>query len=208
LQEVRVRFELRYPKLRVEARGQVVWSTFSGQCGIKFLDLAPTRSREIQDWIFGNLLEQASMHAEHAMFAAPALRQSPRIEEDGLLVSPTPVRVIDLPAGAATIQNRTAELGSSRDSVTLDWLYQPFSGARLVWAVNGLALLAGLLLFAVIFLSVTHEPPSWPVILAAAALVPGMYWGFFRFFGGCSLGTRLARLTEQHDEEESAARFR
>src|SRR5450631_930394 len=38
-QQVRVRFELRYPRLRVEARGEVAWSTFSGECGIRFLDL-------------------------------------------------------------------------------------------------------------------------------------------------------------------------
>jgi hypothetical protein len=50
-QEVRVRFELRYPKLRVEARGQVIWSTFSGQCGIRFLDLSPATGRQIQEWI-------------------------------------------------------------------------------------------------------------------------------------------------------------
>src|SRR5512141_1860528 len=42
LQEVRIRFELRHPKLRVEARGQVMWSTFSGQCGIRFIELSPT----------------------------------------------------------------------------------------------------------------------------------------------------------------------
>ena len=210
LQEVRVRFELRYPKLRVEARGQVVWSTFSGQCGIRFLDLAPATSREIQEWIFGNLLEQAALHSEHGMFAATALRQSARLEEDGLLVSPTPVTVIDLPAvSEPTNRNLTAEFASTHDTAALDWLSQPLSGAVLIWAVNGLALLAGLLLFALVFLSVTHEPPTWRVILAAATLVPGMYWGFFHLFGGCTLGKRLARLMDNDDEEEAAgARFR
>lgn len=210
LQELRVRFELRYPKLRVEARGHVVWSTFSGQCGIRFLDLDPALGRHIQEWIFGNLLEQAAMHAEHAMFPVPALGESACVEEDGLLVSPTPVRVIDLPPlSEAGRRSLAAEVSSSRDSAALDWLFPPVSGAALIWAVNGLALVAGLLLFAVIFLSVTHESPTWPVILAAATLVPGMYWGFFRVFGGTSLGTRLARLTENEDQEEAAgARFR
>ena len=58
-QQLRVRFELRYPRLRIETRGEVVWSTFSGQCGIRFLDLPPRLHRQIDEWIFGNLLEGA-----------------------------------------------------------------------------------------------------------------------------------------------------
>lgn len=210
LQELRVRFELRNPKLRVEARGQVVWSTTSGQCGIRFLDLSPTTVREIQGWIFGKLLESAAMHSGHGMFAAPGLRPSARIEEDGLLVSPTPVRVIDFPL-QSQLENESlpARLASTEDRSLLDWLYQPLSGAGLIWAVNGLAMLAALLLFAVVFLSVTHEPPTWAVIFAATAAVPGMYWGFFYLFGGCSLGTRLARLADHEEEQDVAgARFR
>jgi len=68
---------------------------------------------------------------------------------------------------------------------------------------------AGLLLFAVIFLSVTHETPSWSVLTTLTLLVPALYWGFFQVFGGCSLGTRLARLTDCDDEQEPVgARFR
>jgi hypothetical protein len=40
-QQLRVRFELRYPRLQVETRAEVVWATFSGQCGIRFLDMPP-----------------------------------------------------------------------------------------------------------------------------------------------------------------------
>jgi len=75
--------------------------------------------------------------------------------------------------------------------------------------VNALAVAAGLLLFAVIFLSVTHETPTWPVLATLALLVPALYWGFFHIFGGRSLGTRLARLTDCDNEQEPvAARFR
>jgi hypothetical protein len=209
MQEVRVRFELRYPKLRVEARGQVMWSTFSGQCGIRFVDLPPTLSRDIQQWIFGDLLEAAALHS-HAMFALPGLRQSSPIEEDGLLTSATPVKVIDLPplpdqAGNSSLQDLVAE----ENHTALDWLLQPLSVSGLAWAVNALAVAAGLLLFAVIFLSVTHETPTWPVLATLALLVPALYWGFFHIFGGRSLGTRLARLTDCDNEQEPvAARFR
>ncbi len=210
MQEVRVRFELRYPKLRVEARGQVVWSTSSGQCGIRFVDLAPTLSCDIQQWIFGDLLEAAALHSNRAMFALPELRESSPIEEDGLLTSATPVKVIDLPRLPDHVENSSPQdLVDVDTPAALDWLLQPLSASGLAWALNALAMAAGLLLFAVIFLSVTHETPSWSVLATLALLVPALYWGFFHVFGGCSLGTRLARLTACDEEQEPAgARFR
>lgn len=210
-QELRVRFELRHPKVQVEARGQVMWSTVSGQCGIRFLDLSARTSRQIQEWIFGNLLEAAAQHAERAMFGA-SRREFPAIEEDGLIVSAAPVTVIDLPVDAEPLERSSPlSVGSEDQPARLEWLSQPLSGARLSWTVNALAVFAGLLLFALVFLSVAHEVPSWPVVLAGAAVVPLMYWGFFQMFGGASLGARLARLagSELDDEEELAgARFR
>lgn len=210
LQEVRIRFELRYPKLRVEARGQVMWSTVSGQCGIRFIDLPPTLIRDIQQWIFGDLLEAAALHSSRAMFALPGLRESSPIEEDGLLTSATPVKVIGLPPPPDHAEKSSLQdLLDEETPAALDWLLHPLSASGLAWAVNALAMAAGLLLFAVIFLSVTHETPSWSVLITLSLLVPALYWGFFQIFGGCSLGTRLARLTDCDDEQESlSARFR
>src|ERR1700720_845384 len=48
-QRVRLRFELRFPRLRVETRGEVVWSTSTGQCGVRFLDLPPRMVRQINE---------------------------------------------------------------------------------------------------------------------------------------------------------------
>ena len=45
-QQVRVRFELRFPRLRIESIGEVMWANSSGQCGIRFMDLAPRTIRE------------------------------------------------------------------------------------------------------------------------------------------------------------------
>ena len=210
MQEVRVRFELRYPKLRVEARGQVMWSTVSGQCGIRFIDLPPTLSRDIQQWIFGDLLEFAALHSNRAMFALPGLGESAPIEEDGLLTSATPIKVIDLPCPPNQAEKSSLQdLLDAENPAALDCLLQPLSASGLAWALNALAIAAGLLLFAVIFLSVTHETPSWSVLTTLTLLVPALYWGFFHVFGGCSLGTRLARLTDCDDEEEPVgARFR
>src|SRR5215831_8647365 len=92
-QQLRVRFELRYPRVRVETRGEVMWATPSGQCGIRFLDMPTKMTRQINEWIFGDLLEGASVHPERAgeIFGAPVER------EDGLVISAAPRNVIELP---------------------------------------------------------------------------------------------------------------
>jgi hypothetical protein len=194
-QQMRVRFELRYPRLRVETRGEVIWATFSGQCGIRFLDMSPRLARQIDEWIFGNLLESA-----------------PPIENDGLMMSAAPVKVIELPHRPEPVRhNKDAEIPEPV-AEDLDWLSQPLSGRSLAWTVNSLAVVAGLLLFALIFLSVTHERPRWPLATTggAAILVAALYWGFFKVFGGPSPGARLARLAGYYveEEEEASTRFR
>jgi CHASE2 domain-containing sensor protein len=101
----------------------------------------------------------------------------------------------------------------SRASAELDWLSQALSGRGLVWTINTLVIVSALLLFAVVFLSVTGELPRWPLATASAAatFVAGLYWGFFRLFGKSSPGERLARLAGWNlaeDTEEYDARFR
>jgi hypothetical protein len=227
-EQMQVRFELRNPRLRVEARGEVVWSTFSGQCGIRFVDLSPQMSHQLKQWIFGDLLDRISTHAEREelTFAEPALSlvdeahedSAPEAEgEDGLIISANARKVIELPAPPEAAEDPILSHREVRElpeeaAVPLDWLSQPLSGRGLVWTINVLVVLAGLLLFALIFLSVAGEAPPWPfaVIGGTACLVTVMYWGFFQMFGGSSLGTRLARLVEgdPDDEESVSVRFR
>ncbi len=243
-QQLRVHFELRYPRLRVETRGEVMWATPSGQCGIRFLDLPPRMVRQINEWIFGNLLESSSPQVERAgsMFGAPGLAESrfphsrlaqfgfaaagsaalspvpdaPEVD-DGLLISPAPLKVIELqtrpepPEPVALLDDVAGT--SSQASVALDWLSQPLSGRGLAWTINALVVVAALLLFGLVFLSVIREPPKWPLAVAAGAaiFVAVFYWGFFQAFGGASLGARLARLAgcdAGEDEEDRDARFR
>ena len=231
-QQLRLRFELRRPRVRIETRGEVMWSTSSGQCGIRFLDLPSGVIRQINEWVFGDLLEGASVHLEKIgpVFIEPDVRPerdgalvSGALQDDGLLISPAPVKVIELPT------ELTKQLPTPRDPVTAlmdeaaqavgkqalawDWLSQPLSGRGLAWAINALVVVAAWLLFTLVFLSVTHEAPRWPIsmIVAGACTVGAMYWAFFRTFGGSSLGARLARLAasdEEDDEEERDARFR
>ena len=213
-QQLRVRFELRYPRLRVETRGEVMWATFSGQCGIRFLDLPHRTERQINQWILGDLLEGGALHAGEAdsMFSSSALEidslgsaaVAEAEKQDGLLVSSAPVNVIAMP--------ESAPAGAAEIDAEPEWLLPPISGRGLAWTINALAAFAGMLLFALVFLSVTREAPRWPWAMAAgdAMLVVFLYWGFFKLFGGASLGTRLARLAEsnQEDEEVRATRFR
>ena len=146
-QQLRVRFELRYPRLRVEARAEVVWATFSGQCGLRFLDLPPEITRQLNTWIFGDLLEEVSLRLDpcDSIFSIPAFetaklpRSSPAnghatnvaTVDDGLLVSPAPVKVIELPprmemSSVETVAERFPRLSQAVSS-QLDWLSQPLS---------------------------------------------------------------------------------
>jgi hypothetical protein len=81
--------------------------------------------------------------------------------------------------------------------------------------VDSLVVTAALLLFAVIFLSVAHELPEWPLTLGAAvvaaAFVATAYWSLFAVFGGQSLGARLVgadSATEKTEERDGTDRFR
>lgn len=215
-QQLRVRFELRYPRLRVEARGEVTWATLSGQCGIRFLDLSPRMTRQINEWIFANLLEGIALHAEPVGSIFSASTAFPEME-DGLMVSAAPLKVIELPMRPGSVEpdrvrDDTSEY-SREKRAELDWLSQPLSGRSLVWTINTLVVVAALLLFALVFLSVTREPPRWPLAMVGGAtvFVVAFYWGFFQLFGGSSPGARLARLTGcdlEDDEEARGVRFR
>lgn len=224
-QQVRVRFELQ-PRLRVETQGEVLWATRSGQCGIRFLDLSPKMARRIDQWIFGNLLEEASLHSERAgfLFTRPQFAGLPSAwpvtdapnEDDGLMVSAAPVNVIQLPMRIDRLEPAQAHGAAAEITPQVlngfDWLSQPLSGRGLIWTINTLVIVAALLLFAVVFLSITGEPPRWPLATAGATtiLVAALYWGFFRVFGGASPGARLARMAgwEVEDDEVKDARFR
>lgn len=223
-QQVRLRFELRNPRVRIETRGEVMWSTSSGQCGIRFMDLPSAVTRQINEWLFADLLAGASLHLQKVgpiFFETelhPELRNarlsSGAVEDDGLLISPASVKTIALPGqrDPVTVLMEEAAWKVGEQPSPWDWLSQPLSERTLAWAINTLVVLAGSLLFTLVFLAVTHEAPPWPLLTVTmgASIVGGMYWAFFRIFGGSSLGARLARLAacdEEKDEEEED-RFR
>lgn len=215
-QQVRVRFELRYPRLQVETRAEIVWATFSGQCGIRFLEMPAGVQQQINQWIFGNLLEGISLHAERSdsIFAPhagngskPACENPAELgEDDGLIVSATPVNVIELstrrePPFAEVPPEQSVVAApdvTTEFSGQLDWLSEPLSGRALAWTVDALVVFASVLLFTLVFLSVTREAPPWPlaVVTAAVFLMAGMYWIFFHYVAGASLGMKLAQIAD------------
>ncbi len=227
-QRVRMRFELRFPRLRVESYGEVSWANRSGQCGIRFVNLPARTRREINQWIFANLLEGMERTSAHrSVFENPSLiveGENAISENDGLMVSAQPRPSIRPDTGFAP-PNEVNNLQANRQEsllrshsyepdAQLNWLSRPLSGRTLAWLVDGLVVIAALLLFTLIFLSITHELPAWPLTLgaasAAAAFVVGSYWALFALFGGASLGVRMAQaaLIVEEEEGNGADRFR
>ena len=227
-QRVRIRFELRFPRLRVDTYGQVSWAGSSGQCGVRFLNLPARTARQIDQWIFSNLLDGLALDAaDHSIFAtllpSPAVEGNVAEENDGLTVSaaPRPAIRIELDCAQRSEEQVPAQRREQNradaawpSDTKLNWLSRPISGQTLAWLVDSLVMIAGLLLFAFIFLSITHELPPWPLTVGAASsaaiLIAATYWAVFALFGGASLGARLADVTSAftQEEDEEAARFR
>ncbi|HLW85798.1 MAG TPA: PilZ domain-containing protein [Candidatus Sulfotelmatobacter sp.] len=215
-QRVRVRFELRQPRVRVDCQGEVAWADASGQCGIRFLDLSPTATRQINEWILGDLLDSIPSRS-NSIFGAGAAAGA---EEDGLLLSSGARNVIQLQpleTGAHPLPTREVDAPvSSKSRLELDWLSRPLSGRQMAWTLNSLIVFAALLLFSLVFLSVTHELPRWPLDLeaglGAAIFVVAFYCFYSRVLGGTSMGARLARLAGSDfsgdEEARDSARFR
>jgi hypothetical protein len=234
-QRVRLRFELRFPRLRVETYGQVSWASPSGQCGIRFVELPEQTARQIDEWIFSNLLDAIAREAAHprSIFGASVVsivreenvrEENGPDENDGLTLSAAPRSPIRLePGSSAPDQSQVPSLHPEEDHANpaydqhaqLNWLSRPLSGRTLAWLVDSLVVLAALLLFALIFLSIAHELPQWPFTVAAtsaaAVFVVGAYWGVFAVFGGASLGARLANAASAftpEQNEDDAVHFR
>ncbi|MFZ0816833.1 MAG: PilZ domain-containing protein [Candidatus Sulfotelmatobacter sp.] len=254
-QRVRLRFELRFPRVRVETYGQVTWASSSGQCGIRFVDLPVRTSLQIDQWIFSNLLDAIVRDAAHphSIFGASIvsiardenLREKngqDQEENGGLTLSAQPRPAIRLEPCFATqnephsphhredesedvvtypfqhlMDHDPREHDSSEydPSVQQNWLSRPLSGRTLAWMVDTLVVIAALLLFALIFLSIAHELPQWPIALGAvsvaAVFVAAAYRAVFFLFGETTLGARLARtayILEDDEEAEVVGRFR
>jgi hypothetical protein len=240
-QRVRLRFELRFPRLRVEAGGQVSWASPSGQCGIRFVDLPARSRRQIDEWIFSNLLDAMAREAAHprSIFGASVVsiarlenargekareenvcELNAAEEDDGLTLSAAPrpaIRLEPCVTGQpmpSFLHRPSGEDAAGDPYAQLNWLSRPLSRRTLAWLVDSLVVTAALLMFALIFLSIAHELPPWPLTLgiasAAVVFVAAAYWAVFAVFRRPSLGARVeqAASTEGKEEGEEAVRIR
>jgi hypothetical protein len=207
-QRVRLRFELQFPRLRLDVFGEVSWANASGQCGIRFVDLPAQTRLQIDRWIFSNLLEAMTLAAPDPESAFAGGFGGDR----------------DIPHEAATnrgkeiFKNVLAENGAmegqgretlvrrlqEREMISDEergWFSRPMAAPTLGFVADGLVLVSGWLIFALTFLTITEDLPPWPWTLAgslaAAGFVAGTYWCVCKVFAGSSLGARLARAVKE-----------
>lgn len=219
-QRVHLRINFRSPRLNVDAHGKVVWTDSSNSCGIAFVDLPARVSHQIDEWIFSNLIDIAQRQSDNGLlnFGPPVHSASDEADvnnHDGLTLSSTaraPIRLETNPAITQTLpdQRNRLETASAAQS---NWLSRPLSPRSVAWAVDSLLVLVALLLFILIFLSIAHELPSWPLtmgsVLTVGIFILLVYRGLFGMFGGGTLGDRLTRSARpQEDKVDEAMRFR
>ncbi|HEY6766294.1 MAG TPA: PilZ domain-containing protein [Candidatus Sulfotelmatobacter sp.] len=216
-QNVRLRFELRYPRLPIQARGEVLWANSLGQSGIRFLDLPPGTVQQLNAWILGDLLANIPQPSEPV---GELFRAAPELIEGWS----HPVGVESPSTSSSQIRLPERELDPAPSPTQYDspvwraldlaWLTRPLSGAALALAIDTLIVFAAILLFFVVFFSVSEAFPEWPMNLALGAavaiFVATFYWGFFHTMAGTTLGSSLARLTDSSFDanREKRARFR
>jgi hypothetical protein len=215
-QRVRVRFELKRPRLSLDSQGEVAWADPSGQCGIRFVGLPARAAHQIKEWMFGNLLDSIFRDALQDRPILQAASGSTHPEEnDGLILSAAPLPVIQLepskvPSDAQPLplhSEAAYEEDSARPAdAELAWLSRPLSARTLALLIDSLIMIAAFLLFSLVFLSITRELPRWPLGLeaafGAAIFVPAFYCGFTYKFGGATLGARLAQITGSASEDD------
>lgn len=204
-QSLRMRFDLLNPKARVDVHAEVSWANPSGQAGLRFVDLTPQSSRQLNDWIFVNLLRGL----EHN---SPALVSG---QGDDLILSSTAWPAIRLPRTTPAVL--VVEEKSPADAFLLSWWPRPLSLRSLATLMDGLILLSAVMTFFCIFLAVTHTLPAWPVAMAVAAGVSGfftaVYWFLCSVLGCGTAGVQLAKIAMRDTDagdtsREAESRFR
>ena len=213
-QQVRLRFELAAPRVRIEATGRIAWTDSWGQAVVQFLDLPERSERLLKEWIFIQILSAVYLFAPCESAAVEGNRAEGATE---LLFSAAPRPAIQLeaqPACAVVAQNPQAQ----PRRVRLLWCPVPISLRALTKLLDGLILLCSVLLFAVMALAITNVLPTWPVAIllaiAVAAVFAGLYWFLFVFWFRKTPGEHLARLAYiesgngSYGGEEDVTRFR
>jgi hypothetical protein len=213
-QQVHLRFELPAPRVRVEAAGRIAWTDSWGQAGVQFLNLPPRSERLLKEWILTQILSSAYLFSPCESVAVEGNHAEGATE---LLFSASPRPAIQLEPHPTSPPAPPHPKARPR-TLRLLWCPVPISLSVLSKLVDGLILLCAVLLFAVMSMATTNILPTWPVTLALAIGVAGIfvavYWFLFVFWIGATPGERLARLACSesgnglHGEQDDQARFR
>jgi hypothetical protein len=193
-QTVRMRFDLLRPRTRVDLHARVTWASPSGQAGLSFIDLSPHVRRQVNHWIFMNLLR--------------GLEQATRVltatEPEDLILSAPRRPTIRMPAVAAY----APAAASSPGTLSLPWWPRPMSSRGLAKLADGLVLGSAVLLFFCIFLAIAQTLPDWPEAIAVAAGISGfftsLYWCLCSWLGCGTIGARLAKLALGEENRTTA----
>ena len=198
-QQILLRFDLANPRVRLEATGRVAWADPIGQAGVEFLLLSPRSRRLLKEWLFVQLMASAERSSGECALSYGQSGQQSGQEADQLLFSTGARPAIRLePAATATPPARELD---QQTPVKLPWLPFAISAPALSWTVDGLVLLASVLLFAVICMVMVGVIPAWPVALVVgigvAAIFALLYRFLFLFWIGGTPGDWLAGITRR-----------
>lgn len=205
-QPVHLRFELLNPRARVEAAGRVVWADPMGQAGVEFLGLTHRARRLLKDWMLTQLLAAA-----YQIFGTDSIFVHSKRGE-----AATELHFSEAPTDPPDLRTDIPYAELDSDKLKLPWCPFALSRQGIARTVDGLLLMAAVLLFSVISLAMTHVLPSWPIglalLLVVASAFATVYWFLFMGWAGVTPGMLLARFAAADEEPgrrpEDRPRFR
>jgi hypothetical protein len=200
-QSVRMRFDLLNPRVRFDVRAVVSWANPSGQAGVRFVDLSRQAVRQLNDWVFANLMRGVAQ-------AAPVLPLPG--EPDDLILSPPARPAIRV----GLVPSRTTTVPANR-TISFPWCPVPMTSATLAKVMDSLILISASLMFFCAFVAVAREIPAWPLTALVGIGVCGFFSSLYLCLGawlGCGTpGAQLAKIAarDAHSQPgEKRARFR
>lgn len=201
-QLMRVRFDLANPRTRLDVRAHVTWANPSGQAGVRFTDLPRHSARQLNDWIFAQLLR--GLEKASPVFHLPGAG-------DELILSASARPAIRLPAIAV---DSGVLPPATHPALSLPWWPRPISPRGLAKLMDALILFSAVLMFFCGFLAIAHTLPAWPIAILLGIGVAGFFtalYGFLCSWIGCgTAGARLSKIAMRDSEtrREEDARFR
>lgn len=200
-QAIRMRFDLLKPRTRFDVRAVVSWANSSGQAGVRFTDASRQTCRQLNEWIFANLLRGL----EQSSPVFPVLGDS-----EDLILSTAP-----RPAIRVGLQVPAARPIQVENAIRLAWWPMPILPSALSKFMDGLILFSATLMFFCVFLATAREMPAWPLAMLVGVGVAGfftaLYWCLAAWLGCGTLGAQLARIARREaamPAREKRARFR